>query len=38
MHYTTGVALSRVDAGSNTTTIALRVVGSEEKGTQFLGV
>jgi hypothetical protein len=26
-----------VEAGSNTSTVALRVVGGDEKGTQFLG-
>jgi hypothetical protein len=29
---------SRVEAGSNTSTIALRVVGGDEKGTRCLGV
>jgi hypothetical protein len=29
---------TRVEAGSNTSTVALRVVGGEEKGTQCLGV
>jgi hypothetical protein len=29
---------SRVEAGSNTYTIALRVVGGKEKGTQCLGI
>jgi hypothetical protein len=29
---------SRVEAGSNTSTVALRVVGGDEKGTQCLGV
>jgi hypothetical protein len=28
----------RVEAGSNTTTVALRVLGGDEKGTQCLGV
>jgi hypothetical protein len=28
----------RVEAGSNTSTVALRVVGGDEKGTQYLGV
>jgi hypothetical protein len=28
----------RVEASSNTSTVALRVVGGDEKGTQFLGV
>jgi hypothetical protein len=28
----------RVDAGSNNSTVALRVVGGDEKGTQCLGV
>jgi hypothetical protein len=28
----------RVEAGSNTSTVALRVVGGEENGTQCLGV
>jgi hypothetical protein len=28
----------RVEAGSNTSTVALRVVGGDEKGTQCLGV
>jgi hypothetical protein len=27
-----------MEAGSNTTTVALRVVGGDEKGTQCLGV
>jgi hypothetical protein len=31
-------AVSRVEAGSNTSTVALRVVGGDEKGTQCLGV
>jgi hypothetical protein len=30
--------LSRVEAGSNTSTVALRVVGGDEKGIQCLGV
>jgi hypothetical protein len=29
---------NRVEAGSNTSTIALRIVGGNEKGTQCLGV
>jgi hypothetical protein len=29
---------SHVEAGLNTSTVALRVVGGEEKGTQCLGV
>jgi hypothetical protein len=29
---------TRVEAGSNTSTVALRVVGAEEKGTKCLGV
>jgi hypothetical protein len=29
---------SRVEAGSNISTVALRVVGGDEKGTQCLGV
>jgi hypothetical protein len=29
---------ARVGAGSNTSTVTLRVVGGDEKGTQFLGV
>jgi hypothetical protein len=29
---------SRVEAWSNTSTVALRVVGGDEKGTQCLGV
>jgi Kef-type K+ transport system membrane component KefB len=29
---------SRVEAGSNSSTVALRVVGGEEKGTQCLGI
>jgi hypothetical protein len=29
--------LPRVEAGSNTSTVALRVVGGDEKGTQCLG-
>jgi hypothetical protein len=29
---------SRVEASSTTTTVALRVVGGDEKGTQYLGV
>jgi hypothetical protein len=29
---------SRVEAGSKTSTVALRVVGGDEKGTQYLGV
>jgi hypothetical protein len=28
----------RVEAGSNTSTVAIRVVGGDEKGTQCLGV
>jgi hypothetical protein len=35
---TTRPRLRRVEAGSNTSTVALRVVGSDEKGTQCLGV
>jgi hypothetical protein len=31
-------AVLRVKAGSNTFTVALRVVGGDEKGTQCLGV
>jgi hypothetical protein len=30
--------VSRVEAGSNTYTVTLRVVGGNEKGTQCLGV
>jgi hypothetical protein len=30
--------LSRVEAGSNTSTVALRVVGGDEKGTQYVVV
>jgi hypothetical protein len=30
--------ISRVEAGSNTSTVALLVVGGDEKGTQCLGV
>jgi hypothetical protein len=29
---------ARVEAGSNTSTVALRVVGGDEKGTRCLGV
>jgi hypothetical protein len=29
--------LSRVEAGSNISTVALRVIGGDEKGTQYLG-
>jgi hypothetical protein len=32
------VTLSRVEAGSNTSIVALRVVGGDEEGTQCLGV
>jgi hypothetical protein len=32
------LSLSCVEAGSNTSTVALRVVGGDEKGTQCLGV
>jgi hypothetical protein len=32
------LALQGVEAGSNTTTVALRVVGGNETGTQCLGV
>jgi hypothetical protein len=32
------ITLSRVEAGSNTSTVALRVVGGDENGTQCLGV
>jgi hypothetical protein len=32
------VSSSRVEAGSNTSTVAVRVVGGDEKGTQCLGV
>jgi hypothetical protein len=32
------VISSRVEAGSNTSTVALRVVGDDEKRTQCLGV
>jgi hypothetical protein len=35
--YTTFVE-PRVEAGSNTSTVALRVVGGDKKGTQCLGV
>jgi hypothetical protein len=28
----------RVEAGSNTSTVALRVVGGNEKGIQYLGI
>jgi hypothetical protein len=31
-------SVSRVEAGSNTSTVALRVVGGHENGTQCLGV
>jgi hypothetical protein len=31
------VSLGSIEEGSNTSTIALRVVGGEEKGTQCLG-
>jgi hypothetical protein len=31
-------ALSRVETGSNTSTVALRVEGGDEKGIQCLGV
>jgi hypothetical protein len=30
--------VTRVEAGSNTSTVALRIVGGDEKGTQCLGV
>jgi hypothetical protein len=30
--------ISRVEAGSNTSAVALRVVGGDEKGTHCLGV
>jgi hypothetical protein len=30
--------VTRVEAGSNTSTVALQVVGSDEKGTQCLGL
>jgi hypothetical protein len=30
-------AFSRVEAGSNNSTVVLRVVGGDEKGTQYLG-
>jgi hypothetical protein len=32
------VELSHVEAGSNTSTVALRVVEGDENGTQYLGV
>jgi hypothetical protein len=32
------IELSRMEAGSNTSSVALRVVGDVEKGTQCLGV
>jgi hypothetical protein len=32
------VSVSRVEAGSNTSTVALRVVGADEKETQCLGI
>jgi hypothetical protein len=32
------VRVSRVEAGSNTSTVALRVVGGDGKGTQCLGL
>jgi hypothetical protein len=31
------IVTSRVEAGPNTSTVALRVVGGDEKGTQCLG-
>jgi hypothetical protein len=31
------VQLPRLEAGSNTSTVALRVVGGDGKGTQYLG-
>jgi hypothetical protein len=31
------VSVHRMESGSNTSTVALRVVGGEEKGTQCLG-
>jgi hypothetical protein len=31
-----GSQLNRVDAGSNTSTVALRIAGGDEKGTLFL--
>jgi hypothetical protein len=33
-----GTVQPRVEAGSNTSTVPLRVVGGDRKGTQFLGV
>jgi hypothetical protein len=43
LNYISGVeekndSVSRVEARSNTSTVALRVVGGVEKGTQCLGV
>jgi hypothetical protein len=29
---------TRVEAGSNTSTVALRIVGGDEMGTQYLGL
>jgi hypothetical protein len=37
MVFSAGVE-TRVEAGSNTSTVALRVVGGDEKGTQCLGL
>jgi hypothetical protein len=36
--YNEDLRQTRVEAGSNTSTLALRAVGGEEKGTQGLGV
>jgi hypothetical protein len=33
-----GDGVSRVEVGSNVSTVALRVVGDDEKGTQCLGI
>jgi hypothetical protein len=33
-----GRGVSRVEVGSNTSTVALRVVGGDRKGTQYLGL
>jgi hypothetical protein len=35
---TTEIMLTRVEAGLNTSTVAMRVVGGDEKGTQCLGL
>jgi hypothetical protein len=37
-YYCSGQLAARVKAGSSTSTVALRVVGGDEKGAQCLGI